>query len=172
MKSRYEETLELFLAEAREGLAEFERTLLAIENTEEEERKPLIAKALRVVHSIKGSAAYFGFSNIDSLSHALESAFGKARSGELELTKDRIDCLLQGGDLLAELVEIAETSDETDITASLDAIDFIVQESESDNGDLSEGSSALDDLPKEVSELTNKMIRLARSMVSVSMSWN
>ena len=162
MKSRYEETLELFLAEAREGLAEFERTLLTIENTPEEERKPLIAKALRIVHSIKGSAAYFGFANIDSLSHALENAFGKARSGEMKLTKERIDCLLQGGDLLADLVEVAETSDENDISETLDTIDFVVQECQKEK-QREKAIKSSPQLPKAAQELTNKLVRLARS---------
>ncbi len=163
MKSRYEETLELFLAEAREGLAEFERTLLTIESTPEDERKPLIAKALRVVHSIKGSAAYFGFSNIDALSHALENAFGKARSGDLILTKERIDVLLQGGDLLAELVEMAETSDESDISTTLDTIDYIVQEAQKELEQQIQASSSDQQLPPAVAELTNKIVRQAKS---------
>ncbi len=101
-----------FLEEARELLAKLEEALLELESNPG--HAPSVARVFRNLHTIKGSGAMFGFTEIARFAHDLETAFDKARSGELPLSpellrlglaaKDHIEALLDvspdGGDLI------------------------------------------------------------------------
>jgi two-component system chemotaxis sensor kinase CheA len=114
-----------FLEEARELLAKLEEALLELEV--DPTSGPNMSRAFRNLHTLKGSGAMFGFTEIARFTHDLETAFDRARSGELPVSpqllslglaaKDHIQALLEvdpgGGDLapasdaiLARLAEV------------------------------------------------------------------
>lgn len=58
---------------------------------------------MRAAHSIKGAAAIVGLGAVVQLAHAMEDAFIAAQDKRLELTPPRIDLLLSGVDLIAQV---------------------------------------------------------------------
>ena len=67
--------------EAGELLVELEATLLELE--ERPEDAELVGRAFRAMHTIKGSGSMFGFDEIASFTHELETAFDAVRNGKL-----------------------------------------------------------------------------------------
>ena len=68
----------------------------------------------RAVHTVKAGAAAFGFSDLSTYTHQFEDALDKARHGELAITEEVVDTLIQGSDVLAKLVEGAKNDFEID----------------------------------------------------------
>ncbi|MES2900554.1 MAG: hybrid sensor histidine kinase/response regulator [Pseudomonadota bacterium] len=58
---------------------------------------------MRAAHSIKGAAAIVGLDVVVQLAHAMEDAFVAAQNQRLVLTPERIDVLLSGVDLIAQV---------------------------------------------------------------------
>jgi len=46
----------------------------------------LVARAFRVMHTIKGSGAMFGFDEVAAFTHELETVFDRVRKGTLAVT--------------------------------------------------------------------------------------
>ncbi|MGF7176695.1 chemotaxis protein CheA [Azospirillum doebereinerae] len=70
------------------------------------ERETLDA-VFRVAHSIKAGAAAFGLTALADLTHRMEAALDRLRTGRLALTPPMLALLLESGDALAEQVEAA-----------------------------------------------------------------
>ncbi len=66
----------------------------------------------RAVHSIKGGAGAFGFSELVAFSHEFETVMDELRNGAIPVTTDLIDTLIRANDLLGQLLGYA--GDETD----------------------------------------------------------
>jgi two-component system, chemotaxis family, sensor histidine kinase and response regulator WspE len=62
-----------------------------------------VESLMRAAHSIKGAAAIVGLGSVVQLAHAMEDAFIAAQDRRLELTPARIDLLLSGVDLIAQV---------------------------------------------------------------------
>ncbi|MEM8740961.1 MAG: chemotaxis protein CheA [Pseudomonadota bacterium] len=63
--------------------------------------------AFRAVHSIKGGAAAFGFSELIAFAHVFETVMDQIRSGSLAIGADVCALLQRAGDVIAILVEHA-----------------------------------------------------------------
>ncbi|HOE91595.1 MAG TPA: chemotaxis protein CheA, partial [Candidatus Cloacimonadota bacterium] len=113
------EMLQMFLEEANEHLNSLEPDLLLLESNKENPDPELINLIFRAVHSLKGSAGFFGFQNITSLSHVMESLLSMVRDGKLAPTSIMITKLLEGTDLLKQMVEDIDNSE------AVDAVDVI-----------------------------------------------
>ncbi len=69
----------------------------------------LINIVFRAVHTVKGNAGFFGLPVIKCFSHALEDTLDDIRQGIVEPTSDLMRCLIDGFDVLGEmLVEIQQ----------------------------------------------------------------
>ena len=88
----------VFFEEATELLDAMEATLLRMD-LEALEREDLHL-VFRVAHSLKGNAATFGFPEIATFTHELESGLEPIRQGAAPLTQEGLDLLLQAVDLL------------------------------------------------------------------------
>ncbi|OQS33851.1 chemotaxis protein CheW [Chromobacterium haemolyticum] len=93
---------EVFFEEAMEHLAAMESLLLAcdIHASDEEQLNAIF----RAAHSIKGGAGAFGFKELTSVTHVLESVLDKVRKGNLPLHARMIDGFLRARDVLAQMV--------------------------------------------------------------------
>ncbi|MBO1224832.1 MAG: Hpt domain-containing protein, partial [Candidatus Scalindua sediminis] len=92
-----------FLSESYDHLEESESNILTIEeNTHDLE---LINAIFRTIHSIKGSAGFLGLTDMQKLSHELETLLDKARKGEITITQEIIDICLNSIDVLRKLRE-------------------------------------------------------------------
>src|SRR5258708_30609572 len=65
----------------------------------------------RAVHSIKGGAGVFGFSELIEFAHVFETVMDEVRKGNLATSPDVVDVLLRANDTLADLVDMARKSD-------------------------------------------------------------
>lgn len=61
----------------------------------------------RAVHSIKGGAGAFGFSELVTFAHDFETALDQVRAGKLDADEDLLELFRQCGDNLADLVTLA-----------------------------------------------------------------
>jgi two-component system chemotaxis sensor kinase CheA len=94
-----------FLEENTEGLARFEAGLLSLEKGTSDPE--LIGDIFRAIHSLKGSAASFGFTALASLAHEMETHLDHVRAGTRGATPELISVLLGGVDLLRRLLASA-----------------------------------------------------------------
>jgi len=111
------EMLQMFLEEANEHLSNLEPDLLLLESNKDNPEQELINRIFRAVHSLKGSAGFFGFENITSLSHVMESLLSLVRDGKLVPTSNMITTLLQGTDLLNQMIADIDNSENIDAVA-------------------------------------------------------
>ncbi len=107
-----ESGIAVFREEAAERLAELEETMMELENTPADPE--LIGAAFRALHTIKGSGAMFGFSEIESFTHHIENAFDQVRDGKIPVTPDLIALTLAAHDQIGKMLDSTH-SDENDL---------------------------------------------------------
>ena len=94
---------ETFRQEARELLERLELGLLDLEKTPE--NGDLINSTFRALHTIKGSGAMFGFTEVASFVHEFETAFDRVRKGQSPATPELIAVALDAKDHVQQLIE-------------------------------------------------------------------
>ena len=105
----------LFKEEAAELLADLEQMLLELEN--DPGNAECIGKVFRDIHTIKGSGAMFGYTELARFSHDVETIFDKVRAGELELDSDLLGLTLAAKDHIGKLLSSPDASPD-DVAAS------------------------------------------------------
>ena len=85
-----------FLDEVPDHLAELETALLELDSTPND--RDLVQRVFRAMHTIKGSAAMFGFDAASRFAHELETAFDHVREGRLVVTPDLVNLTLEARD--------------------------------------------------------------------------
>ncbi|MGE0311000.1 MAG: chemotaxis protein CheA [Lautropia sp.] len=93
---------QIFFEEAGENLEQMEAQLLALDVGEPEDEQ--LNAIFRCAHSIKGGAATFGFQDVASLTHVMETLLDRLRRHELALHPSMVDVLLESGDALRSLL--------------------------------------------------------------------
>ncbi len=108
----FQEILEDFLIEAFEMIEQLDNDLIELEASPED--LDLLNRIFRVAHTIKGSSSFLNFDVLTHLTHHMEDVLNKARRGELVITPDVMDVVLESTDKMKALLEhIKETgSDE------------------------------------------------------------
>ncbi len=91
-----------FINESLEHLQGIEQKILKLES---DFNLDLVNSIFRPVHTIKGTAGYFGFNKIKTLSHTLETLLDNLRNEKIEVTSELIDILLESTDLLNKMIE-------------------------------------------------------------------
>jgi len=103
---------EAFREEAFELLAVLETSLLELEENPDDAE--LIGSVFRSMHTIKGSGAMFGFTDISELTHEVETVFDHIRNGSARVTKNLIDKTLKAGDLIRSMLSSEGQVDESE----------------------------------------------------------
>lgn len=93
---------QVFFEESEEHLETLESLLLSLDVTCPDPEQ--LNAIFRAAHSIKGSAATFGFSDLAELTHILESLLDRIRKGELKIEREMVDACLQAGDMLRTML--------------------------------------------------------------------
>ncbi len=96
----------VFFEEASELLDAMEATLLRLDLTSLERED--LNLLFRVAHSLKGNAATFGFPEVASFTHELESGLEPVRQGDTPLTQEGVDLLLQAVDMVRRHLSLAQ----------------------------------------------------------------
>jgi two-component system chemotaxis sensor kinase CheA len=91
-----------FFEESFEALDSMETALLKLDIGAPD--KELINTIFRVAHSIKGGSATFGFSEIASFTHSLETMLDELRSGTMQVTLAMSDLLLKSVDVMRAML--------------------------------------------------------------------
>lgn len=123
-----QEILEDFLVEAFELIEQLDQNLVELENNPDD--LELLNSIFRVAHTIKGSSSFLNFDILTGLTHHMEDVLNKARHGDLKLTPEVMDVVLESIDLMKSLLHAIrdngnDTSvgiDITDICRRLDII--------------------------------------------------
>ncbi|HEX4584460.1 MAG TPA: chemotaxis protein CheW [Burkholderiaceae bacterium] len=108
----------VFFEEARENLANMESMLLDIDISRPTDEE--LNAIFRVAHSIKGGAATFGFGDVATLTHELETLLDRLRRHELPLKRAMVDLLLEAGDVVK--AQLARYQGSTDHSPPTDAL--------------------------------------------------
>lgn len=98
-----EEFRQGFIEEALLLTEKLEEILISFDNRDVEVAD--VQEIFRVMHTLKGSSAMFGFKNTENLTHIVEDVFDKIRSRQLELTPQIIELTIQTSDLVKNLLQ-------------------------------------------------------------------
>ncbi len=116
-----QEIMEDFLIEAFEMIEQLDQDLVELENNPED--LELLNRIFRVAHTIKGSSSFLNFGVLTRLTHHMEDVLNKARHGELKLTPDIMDVVLESIDLMKALLSaIRDTGSDENSGISIDKI--------------------------------------------------
>ena len=128
----FQEILQDFLVESFELVEKLDEDLVELETHPDD--LELLNGIFRVAHTVKGASSFLNFDTLTHLTHHMEDVLNKARHGELAITPDVMDVILESIDLMKALLEkIRDTSsdDGIDVSACVARLDKI------SNGDLS-----------------------------------
>ena len=101
-----------FFEESFEALDAMEAALLKLDVGSPEAE--LVNTIFRVAHSIKGGSATFGFSEIASFTHSLETLLDELRSGAMAVTVAVSDLLLKSVDVLRAMLRAVQAKQPVD----------------------------------------------------------
>ena len=106
-----------FVVEAEENLQKVEENLLELEKDPQNEE--LLNATFRAMHTLKGGAGFLGLKAIVEVAHAAEDVLGKLRSGELTLTPEINDAILEAVDFIRSAIERYEAGEEVETPEDL-----------------------------------------------------
>src|SRR6266480_8126873 len=97
-----QELLEAFLTETTELLEKLDDDLVALEKTPDD--RDLLDRIFRSIHTIKGTAGFLGFELLIKVAHTTEDLLNRLRKGELRVSAEIMDVILEAVDLVKLLV--------------------------------------------------------------------
>ncbi|MES2678677.1 MAG: chemotaxis protein CheA [Bacteroidota bacterium] len=98
-----------YIEEANELLSNLEIALLSLETDGSD--KSHIEAIFRVMHTLKGNSSMFGLAKIAEFVHDLETIYDKIRIGEMQLSKNLIDCTFLCLDHLKNIIGDSELNE-------------------------------------------------------------
>ncbi|KAA6229303.1 hybrid sensor histidine kinase/response regulator [Campylobacter sp. LR291e] len=116
-----QEILEDFLVEAFELVEQIDHDLVDLENSPED--LELLNRIFRVAHTVKGSSSFLNFDVLTKLTHHMEDVLNKARHGDLKITPDIMDVVLESVDKMKTLLNsIRDNGSDTAIGMDIEPI--------------------------------------------------
>jgi two-component system chemotaxis sensor kinase CheA len=113
----FQEILQDFLVESFELVEKLDEDLVELEATPED--LDLLNGIFRVAHTVKGASSFLNFDVLTHLTHHMEDVLNKARHGELVITPNIMDVVLESIDLMKQLLyTIRDTSTDDGIDVS------------------------------------------------------
>jgi len=122
----FQEILQDFLVESFELVEKLDEDLVELEANPED--LELLNGIFRVAHTVKGASSFLNFDTLTRLTHHMEDVLNRARHGELKITPDIMDVVLESIDLMKALLEtIRDTSSDkgVDVAACVARLDKI-----------------------------------------------
>jgi len=159
-----QEIREDFLVEAFELIEQMDQDLVELENNPED--LDLLNRIFRVAHTVKGSSSFLNFDVLTKLTHHMEDVLNKARKGELKITPEIMDVILESVDMMKGLLEAIRDSgtDECgieieDICNRFDAIsngESFSSEGSENTQEINENNAEQEEPQEEQRELTDE----------------
>ena len=103
---------EAFFAESFEAMDSMEAALLKLDVGAPDPE--LVNTIFRVAHSIKGGSATFGFTDIASFTHSLETLLDELRSGSMPVSEQVSDVLLKSVDVMRAMLRAVQAKQPID----------------------------------------------------------
>ncbi len=97
-----QELLEGFLAETTELLEKLDDDLIVLEKASDDPE--LMNRIFRSIHTVKGASSFLGFDLLVRVTHKTEDVLNRLRKGELFVTPEIMDVILEATDLVKTLV--------------------------------------------------------------------
>jgi two-component system, chemotaxis family, sensor kinase CheA len=120
-----ESIMQAFIEDSQEQLSGITDDLLSIEAAGAGVDPELVNEVFRAIHSIKGGAGFLGLDRLTEMAHGMESVLNMVRNDGLVLNGDRTSVLLEGADVLVEMLADPGSSNERDIGVQLAALQRI-----------------------------------------------
>jgi len=139
-----------FISESKEHISVTEEALLKLEENYEDPDFDLINQVFRAVHSTKGAAGFFGFKNLGTLSHKMETLLQKIRDKALNFEQYMFEPLFDGVDYLKQMLDDIDNSEELNLSYLMDVLDKLAL------GEVPEKESGEE--PKEELDLSKKEV--------------
>jgi two-component system, chemotaxis family, sensor kinase CheA len=96
-----------FIDESTESLIEVNNLFVKLDNSPD--NMNVVNSIFLPIHSLKGTAAYFGLMKIKKLAHIIENVLDLIRKGTCIASHSVIDALLPGIDFLRECLQMQDT---------------------------------------------------------------
>lgn len=125
----FQEILQDFLIESFELLEQLDQDLVELETNPQD--LELLNRIFRVAHTVKGASSFLNFDVLTHLTHHMEDILNKARHGDLLLTPDVMDVVLESIDLMKELLN---TIRDTGVDAGVDVSACVMRLDAKSNG--------------------------------------
>ncbi|MDU0460846.1 MAG: chemotaxis protein CheA [Geobacteraceae bacterium] len=97
-----QELLEGFLTETTELIEKLDDDLITLEKASDD--TDLMNRIFRSIHTIKGASSFLGFDLLVKVAHKTEDVLNRLRKGELVVTPEIMDVILEATDLVKLLV--------------------------------------------------------------------
>jgi two-component system chemotaxis sensor kinase CheA len=91
-----------FLVENYENLDRLDRDLVELEKHPSD--REILASIFRTIHTLKGTSGFFGFRNLEAVTHVGESLLARLRDGQLSLAPERTTALLAMVDAVRQML--------------------------------------------------------------------
>ena len=104
-----QELLEGFLTETTELLEKLDDDLVALEKSSGD--PDLLNRIFRSIHTVKGASSFLGFDLLVKVTHKTEDVLNRLRKGELEVSPEIMDVILEATDLVKVLVSDIKAGD-------------------------------------------------------------
>lgn len=103
MDDELEEIRNEFLVESKEMLEQLDQQFVTLES--DPNNTELLNEIFRVLHSMKGSAGFLGFTRLVDVTHRAENILNRLRQSEMALTPHVINIILEAVDVVKALME-------------------------------------------------------------------
>ena len=134
-----------FAVESLEGLASIEQQLLSIESAGAAVDIDQVNAVFRTMHSIKGTAGFFGLDRIAGLAHRLEEVLNHMRNRQIVPSADLVTIMLRASDFMRQLISAVDSSNECDISDHVAALEgFLPGATKAHSAAASTASSSLE----------------------------
>lgn len=123
----FQEILQDFLVESFELIEQLDQDLVELETRPDD--LELLNRIFRVAHTVKGASSFLNFDVLTHLTHHMEDVLNRARHGELVISPDIMDVILESIDLMKSLLHIIRDTSEdggVDVSACVARLDKCV----------------------------------------------
>ncbi len=150
-----EDVLKDFITEAKENLERLDEEFVELEQRPED--RELLSSIFRTIHTIKGTAGFFGFKTLEAIAHFAEDILSKLRDGLVVADEETIDVLLKAVDYIKAIIAALEETgkepvDETYLDFLVDLRNFAEKVAKkAESGDTQTGDKSQEEATKEAS---------------------
>lgn len=132
-----------YFDECSELLSELEEQFMAIEAGNRDSDR--LNAVFRAIHSIKGGAGAFNFTQLVGFAHEFETMLDHVRNGKVELTDDVVALCLKSNDIVADFVAAARAGEDLDSDYGAEEKARFVALVKGDNADDDEGGEPMEE---------------------------